>query len=112
MATMARLRLLPVLALSQLNRRNEDNSRTGNRPQLSDLRESGSLEQDADVVALIHRDGYYKREDPTLENKATLIIAKQRNGPVGDIDLHFEPKYTLFGNPPLEGIAPPPEATY
>lgn len=94
---------IPVLALSQLSRKNEDKSRQDNRPQLSDLRESGSIEQDADVVALIHRDAYYKKKEdlqanPGLERKATLIIAKQRNGPTGDIDLTFLGEYTLFTN--------------
>ncbi|MDR0292480.1 MAG: replicative DNA helicase [Elusimicrobium sp.] len=93
---------IPVVALSQLSRKNEDRGRTDNKPQLSDLRESGSLEQDADVVALIHREAYYKRDDESLQNKATLIIAKQRNGPVGDIDLHFISQYTLFTNPTVE----------
>jgi len=96
---LARNLSLPVLALSQLNRRTEDRSREGNKPQLSDLRESGSLEQDADVVALIHREEYYKREDPALKGLATLILAKQRNGPVGEIDLNFLHEYTLFTNP-------------
>ncbi|MBR3603389.1 MAG: replicative DNA helicase [Elusimicrobiaceae bacterium] len=90
---------VPVLALSQLSRKNEDKGRQDNKPQLSDLRESGSIEQDADVVALIHRDGYYKRDDESLKRKATLIIAKQRNGPVGDIPLNFLMEYTLFTNP-------------
>ena len=95
---------VPVLALSQLSRKNEDKGRQDNKPQLSDLRESGSIEQDADVVALIHRDGYYKRDDESLKRKATLIIAKQRNGPVGEIPLNFLMEYTLFTNP-----APDPE---
>jgi len=99
---LARTLNVPVMALSQLNRRTEDKNRTDNRPQLSDLRESGSIEQDADVVALIHREGYYKRDDESLQNKATLIIAKQRNGPVGDIDLNWYSKYTLFANPSNE----------
>ncbi|MDR1123053.1 MAG: replicative DNA helicase [Elusimicrobiota bacterium] len=89
---------IPVVALSQLNRQTVDKMRADNKPQLSDLRESGSIEQDADVVALIHREGYYKRDDESLKNKATLIIAKQRNGPVGDIDLNWIPEYTLFTN--------------
>jgi replicative DNA helicase len=89
---------IPVVALSQLNRQTVDKMRADNKPQLSDLRESGSIEQDADVVALIHREGYYKRDDPSLANKATLIIAKQRNGPVGDIDLNWIAEYTLFTN--------------
>lgn len=68
------------------------------------MRESGSIEQDADVVALIHREAYYKRDDETLKNKATLIIAKQRNGPVGDIDLAFFGEYALFTNPAPESL--------
>lgn len=99
---LARTLNVPVVALSQLSRKNEDRSRVDNKPQLSDLRESGSIEQDADVVALIHRDGYYKRDDESLKRKATLIIAKQRNGPVGDIDLNFLSEYTLFTNPAPE----------
>ncbi len=96
---LARTLNVPVMALSQLSRKNEDKTRTDNKPLLSDLRESGSIEQDADVVALIHRDWYYKRDDESLKNKATLIIAKQRNGPVGDIDLAFFGEYALFTNP-------------
>ncbi len=101
---LARTLNVPVLALSQLSRKNEDKTRLDNKPQLSDLRESGSIEQDADVVALIHREGYYKRDDESLKRKATLIIAKQRNGPVGDIDLTFLSEYTLFTNPTSENI--------
>jgi replicative DNA helicase len=101
---LARTLDIPVIALSQLNRKTEDRGRADNRPQLSDLRESGSIEQDADVVALIHREGYYKRDDPSLANKATLIIAKQRNGPVGDIELNWIPQYTLFTNPAPENV--------
>lgn len=99
---LARTLDVPVLALSQLSRKNEDKNRTDNKPQLSDLRESGSIEQDADVVALIHRESYYKRDDESLKNKATLIIAKQRNGPVGDIDLAFFGEYALFTDPAPE----------
>lgn len=87
---------VPVIALSQLSRASEDKMRTDNKPKLSDLRESGSLEQDADLVTLIHREGYYKRNDPTLENKATLIIAKQRQGPTGDVDVLFLRDITRF----------------
>lgn len=97
---LARTMNVPVLALSQLNR-NTEKGRVDNRPQLSDLRESGSIEQDADVVALIHREGYYKWNDETLKNKANLILAKQRNGPVGTIDLNWYSEYTLFTNPAL-----------
>jgi replicative DNA helicase len=98
---LARSLEVPVMALSQLNRRSEDKGREGNRPQLSDLRDSGSIEQDADVVGLIHRPEYYNRTDPTLKNQAILIIAKQRNGPVGDVELAFFHEYTKFENPAI-----------
>ncbi|HTV81858.1 MAG TPA: replicative DNA helicase [Acidobacteriaceae bacterium] len=88
---------IPVIALSQLSRASEQ--RGGDRkPVLSDLRESGSIEQDADVVAFIHREGYYDRENPDLEHKAEIIIAKQRNGPTGSIDVSWVADYTLFGD--------------
>jgi replicative DNA helicase len=96
---LARSLQIPVIALSQLNRRSEDKGRTDNRPQLSDLRDSGAIEQDADFVAMIHREGYYKREDPSLQNKADLIIAKHRNGSVGNVELAFFMEYTKFENP-------------
>ncbi len=86
---------VPVIALSQLSRKTEEKGREG-KPQLSDLRESGALEQDADVVAFIFREGYYKRDDPDLERKATLILAKQRNGPTGEINLTFIRECTRF----------------
>lgn len=89
---------VPVIVLSQLSRRTEDRGRKDNRPQLSDLRDSGAIEQDADVVAMLYREGYYNREDPDLQKKATLIIAKQRNGPTGDINLVFEGEYTKFSD--------------
>ena len=109
---LARTLNVPVLALSQLSRKNEDKTRTDNKPMLSDLRESGSIEQDADVVALIHREAYYKRDDETLKRKATLIIAKQRNGPVGDIDLAFFGEFALFTNPaPEQSEEAPANAT-
>lgn len=99
---LARTLNVPVLALSQLSRKNEDKSRKDNKPILSDLRESGSIEQDADLVALLHREEYYKRDDINVQGKATLIIAKQRNGPVGDIDLNYKKECTLFTNPAYE----------
>lgn len=99
---LARSLELPVVALSQLNRRSEDKNREGNRPQLSDLRESGSIEQDADLVGLIHRPDYYNHTDPSLQGKAILIIAKQRNGPVGDVDMQFFHQYTRFENPAMD----------
>jgi replicative DNA helicase len=87
----------PVVALSQLSRAPE--ARTGNnRPQLADLRESGAIEQDADVVAFIFREEVYKPDDPDLEGKAELIIAKQRNGPTGIVKLAFIKRSTRFEN--------------
>jgi len=89
---------VPVLALSQLSRAPEQ--RTGDRrPQLSDLRDSGAIEQDADVVFFLFREEVYKREDPDLHGKAELIIGKQRNGPTGVIDLVFIREFTRFENP-------------
>ena len=85
---------VPVIALSQLSRAPE--ARSHHRPQLSDLRESGNLEQDADVVSFIYREELYNPDDPSLEGEATLIIAKQRNGPVGDVPLVFLKQFTTF----------------
>ena len=91
---------IPVMALSQLSRASEQ--RGGDKkPMLSDLRESGSIEQDADVVAFIHRDAYYNRgeeADPEAEGKAEIIIAKQRNGPTGSVQLAYMSKCTRFDN--------------
>ena len=93
---------VPVVALSQLSRASE--KREGDKkPMLSDLRESGSIEQDADVVAFIHRDSYYKKdengdEDPETKNKAEIIIAKQRNGPTGSVHLAYLAECTRFEN--------------
>ncbi|HLY42543.1 MAG TPA: replicative DNA helicase [Terracidiphilus sp.] len=89
---------VPVVALSQLSRASE---RRGDdkRPMLSDLRESGSIEQDADVVAFIHRDAYYNRTEELSEAekaKSEIILAKQRNGPTGTVYLHFNARFTRF----------------
>jgi replicative DNA helicase len=95
----------PLVALSQLSRAPE--ARTGNnRPQLADLRESGAIEQDADVVAFIFREEVYKPDDPDLEGKAELIIAKQRNGPTGIVKLAFIKRSTRFENLANEQGAP------
>jgi replicative DNA helicase len=88
---------VPVVALSQLSRSSEQ--RGGDKkPLLSDLRESGSIEQDADVVCFIHREEYYDRENEDLKGKAEIIIAKQRNGPTGSIQLAYLADYTRFEN--------------
>jgi len=86
---------IPVIAVSQLSRKTEE--RTGNRPQLSDLRESGAIEQDADLILFLYRDEVYNRsEDNPNKGKAELIIGKQRNGPIGKIELAFLDKFTTF----------------
>jgi replicative DNA helicase len=102
---------VPILALSQLNRSVEQ--REDKRPLLSDLRESGSIEQDADIVIFVYRDEYYEREPPVedlekhatwrkkiaeIGNKAELIIAKQRHGQTGTVHLHFDRATTQFSS--------------
>ena len=94
--SLARELNVPIISLSQLSRKVED--RTDKRPMLSDLRESGAIEQDADVVMFVHREEYYDKENPELKNKASIIIAKQRNGPVGSVDLLFFGSTTKFKN--------------
>lgn len=89
---------IPILALSQLSRAPEQRG-GDHRPQLSDLRESGAIEQDADVVMFLFREEVYKRDDPELKGKAELILGKQRNGPTGTVRLHFIRDFTRFFNP-------------
>ena len=92
---LAREMKAPVVALSQLSRACE--TRTDHRPMLSDLRESGAIEQDADVVMFLYRDDYYNK-DSEAKDMAEVIIAKQRNGPIGTVNLVWMPQYTKFAN--------------
>jgi replicative DNA helicase len=115
---------IPVVALSQLSRQVEQ--RDDKRPQLSDLRESGSIEQDADVVMFVFREEYYReREKPSEDNteailkwqdamarvhgKAEVIIGKQRHGPIGTVELAFEARFTRFGNLARDRDGAPPD---
>ncbi|MEH6476416.1 MAG: replicative DNA helicase [Sneathiella sp.] len=111
---------IPVIALSQLSRQVEN--RDDKRPQLSDLRESGSIEQDSDVVMFVYREEYYEgRKEPTegttehlewqermarVHNTAEVIIGKQRHGPIGNIKLMFQPEFTRFGDLALDQYLP------
>jgi replicative DNA helicase len=109
--SLARELNIPVVCLSQLNRASE--SREGNRPRMSDLRESGSIEQDADVIMLLHREEYYhiqdedwKMENPDKVGLAEVIVAKQRNGPTGVIKLSWDNRTTRFKNYDASAQAP------
>ena len=104
---------IPIVALSQLNRGVESREGIdGKRPQLSDLRESGAIEQDADMVCFIHRPEYYKiytdEKGNDLHGMAEIIIAKHRNGAVGDVLLRFRAEYARFQNPDDDMIVPMP----
>ena len=87
---------VPVIALSQLSRAVEQRTGKDRKPQLSDLRESGALEQDADLVMFVFREEMYKRDDPSVRGKAEILISKQRNGPTGDVKLTFLHEFTKF----------------
>jgi len=94
--SLARELNVPVIAISQLSRATEQ--RENKKPHLSDLRESGSIEQDADLVLLLYREDYYNKDDPDIQGVSEIIIAKQRNGPTGSVNLTFIKEFTRFEN--------------
>ena len=106
--TLAQELNVPIMALSQLSR--APTGRTNHRPMLNDIRDSGAIEQDADVVMFVHREDYYDKETE-LKNIAEIIIAKQRNGSLGTVNLGWRGEYTWFIDlaPGGKEIEPPPE---
>ena len=94
--SLARELNIPIIALSQLSRANE--KRTDKKPMLSDLRDSGAIEQDADIVMFIHREEYYDKENQDLKGKADLIVAKNRSGPIETVPLYFQSNITKFNS--------------
>ena len=97
---------VPVIALAQLNRGVE--GRSDRRPMLSDLRESGSIEQDADIIMMLYREDYYDRDNPEIQGISEVIVGKQRNGPTGTVKLNFKSEYGIFQDLDRSGPAPPP----
>ena len=97
---LARELQIPVLVLAQLNRQVEEHGKEAHRPRLSHLRESGAIEQDADVVMFVHREEYYCSQEEAIEREIAgqgmVMVAKQRNGPTGDIKLTWLSKFTCF----------------
>jgi len=88
---------VPIICLSQLNRANEQRAANDRRPQLSDLRESGSIEQDADIVMGLYRDDYYNKESE-MPNIAECIVLKNRRGETGTVQLRWDPEFTSFSS--------------
>jgi replicative DNA helicase len=102
---------VPVVALAQLNRGVEGRTGEQRKPVLSDLRESGSIEQDADLIMMLYREEYYDHDNPDIKGMAEVLIRKHRNGPIGDIKLKWEGQYGKFSKwegPPQHPMAPDP----
>ena len=104
---------IPVIALAQLNRGVEGRTGEARKPLLSDLRESGSIEQDADLIMMLYREEYYERDNMDIKGQADLLVRKHRNGPIGDIKLKWEPQYSCFTDwyesIPREVMSSPPD---